>query len=364
MRVGSKQAGAFRQAVGLGAMTLMLIAPVALWGSPTAPAGATVANTVVPVPGAIFSSDAIACPSPTVCLAGGSSSTTDGGQIVVINGSNGAAALGGTDSAMIGVGGIACPTDNQCVAVSGSNAVSVNGANGGTGPDNSESAPPYSGMNSVACPVATDCLAAGYHLVSYPTFKATLNTVSPSGVPGPTVTGRMGQGTSIACVSASRCYAGVAGDGSGALEVIDNGAVSKSFTLPFGAFALACYQAAACIVAGEVGGSPPTDYVAELNPTTGKPGAAQPISGMYEVQGAGCASATECFVLGYNVSNSTLSGAIAGVENGQLQTTKTGPGQADYGMACSTATTCWGIGQKEVGTRLEGIVFSVHVPGG
>ena len=91
---------------------------------------------------------------------------------------------------MIGVGGIACPTDNQCVAVSGSNAVSVNGANGGTGPDNSESAPPYSGMNSVACPVVRDRLP-GRRLPpgQLPDLQGHLGTPCHRRGPGPTVTG-------------------------------------------------------------------------------------------------------------------------------------------------------------------------------
>ena len=128
-------------------------------------------------------------------------------------------------------------------------------------------------------------------------------------------------------------------------------------------------RAAACIVAGEVGGSPPTDYVAELNPTTGKPGAAQPISGMYEVQGAGCASATECFVAWLQRQQLDVFRAVPSPVSkpSNYRQHKTGPGQADYGMACHhDERTCWGIdgAERKIGTRLEGIRrFSVHVPG-
>jgi hypothetical protein len=79
------------------------------------PALASTPNASTPVPGVNFSSNAITCPTATICLAGGSNSS--GGVIVVINGSNGSATTAGTDASMLGVGGIACATATQCVAV-------------------------------------------------------------------------------------------------------------------------------------------------------------------------------------------------------------------------------------------------------
>ena len=210
--------------------------------------------------------------------------------------------------------------------------------------------------SSAVCPSAGTCYGGGAHLVSYPNFETTLTPMSPTGVPGTTSTGHAGLLESLACVSATRCYAAIGGNGDGAVEVIDNGAVSKSFPLPFEAFAITCYHAASCEVAGE---NYPNVSAATVNPVTGKPGPAHAIRGMSQVSGLTCATSTECFVVGtlYG-SSSTSTSAVSDVQNGTPKAAKKAPGIGLYGVACPTATTCWAIGQN----GKSGIVVPVQVP--
>lgn len=321
-----------------------------------APALASTQHASTSVPGVYFSSNAITCPTATTCLAGGSNSST-GAVIVVINGATGSATTAGTDASMNTVGGIACATATQCVAVGDvGDAVSVNGSNGATGTNHAITSAPVPIFYTVACPTAGACYGGGTHVMS-PNFESTLTPLSPTGVPGTTSTGQASALESLACVSASRCYAAIASPSGGAVEVISNGAVSKSFPLSFDGFAISCYQAASCEVAGS-NGSTATSYAATVNPVTGKPGPAHAISGMTQVSGLGCATSTKCFVVGYLRGSSATASAVSDVENGTPKAAKKAPGIELTGVACPTATTCWAIGQNSK----SGIVVPVPVP--
>jgi hypothetical protein len=193
-------------------------------------------------------------------------------------------------------------------------------------------------------------------VVSATNHESTLTALSPAGVPGATSTGQSSALESLACVSASRCYAAIASPTGGAVEVISNGAVSKSFPLAFDGFAITCVQAASCEVAGS-NGSTGTAYAATVNPVTGKPGAAHAISGMTQVGGLACATSTECFVVGYLRGSSAITSAVSDVESGTPQAAKKAPGLQLSGVACPAATTCWAIGQNSK----SGIVVPVQV---
>jgi hypothetical protein len=276
---------------------------------------------------------------------------------VVINGSNGSPTTAGTDASMNTVGGIACATATQCVAVGWvGDAVPVNGANGATGSNHAVTTGTIPIFYSVACPSAGACYGGGTHVVSPTNHESTLTALSPAGVPGATSTGQASALESLACVSASRCYAAIASPTGGAVEVISNGAVSKSFPLPFDGFAIACVQAASCEVAGS-NGSTGTAYAATVNPVTGKPGAAHVINGMTQVSGLACAISTECFVVGFLTASSAVTSAVSNVESGIPQAAKKAPGVELSGVACPTATTCWAIGQNSK----TGIVVPVAV---
>jgi hypothetical protein len=321
-----------------------------------APALASSQHASTPVSGIYFSSNAITCPTATTCLAGGSNSSS-GAVIVVINGATGSATPAGTDASMNTVGGIACVTATQCVAVGAvGDAVPVNGSNGATGANHAITSEPIPIFYTVACPTAGACYGGGTHVVSPSNHESTLTHLSPTGVPGATSTGQASSLESLACVSASRCYAAIASPSGGAVEVISNGAVSKSFPLPFDGFAITCSQAASCEVAGS-NGSTATAYAATVNPVTGKPGPAHAISGMTQVGGLACATSTECFVVGFLRGSSAITSAVSDVENGTPQAARKAPGIELSGVACPTATTCWAIGQNST----SGIVVPVQV---
>jgi hypothetical protein len=139
--------------------------------------------------------------------------------------------------------------------------------------------------------------------------------------------------------------------------VIDNGAVSKSFPLPFDGFAVACFRAASYEVAGS-NGSTATAYAATVNPVTGKPGKAHVIGGMSQVGGLACVTSTDCLAVGTLRGSSAPTSAVSDVQNGIPQAAKKAPGIGLSGVACPTATTCWAIGQN----GKSGIVVPVQAP--
>jgi hypothetical protein len=173
-------------------------------------------------------------------------------------------------------------------------------------------------------------------------------------VPGVTQDIGAGIDNSIACVSASRCYAAVSSSSGDEIDVINNGAITKTITMANAPLVIACYQAATCFVAAYGDGMP---FLYSMSPTTGTLGKAQEVTGMSQVNGLACASATECVAVGY--AGSPIHSATSEIANGKPHAVKTAPGIALSGVACSTATTCWAIGQNTNGV---GIVDGVTLP--
>jgi len=293
-----------------------------------------------------FNNNAIACPTANTCVAGGVKPASGDGAIVVINGSNGAVGTVVTDSGAEGFEGLGCATASECLAVGFEDVTAVNGANGATGSNKSTD----SILDAVACATADICYAGGTN-TSSGKFKSTLVEVSSHGAPGAEKDIGSGIDSSIACVSASRCYAAIANSSDSHIDVLDNGAVDKSFAVgPEAPNVIACFRAASCVAVGNDDG---TAYVIPLNATTGQPGKAQVIDGMSQVNGVACATATACVAVGSDASSGSR---ISDIENGKAQPAKAASGQELEGVACSTSTTCWAIGDSSKGA---GIVVAV-----
>ncbi len=330
-----------------------------LFGFSSLPAAA--AGPTATVAGTTMSTNAIACPSATVCLAGASDDAADQAAIVKINGTTGAASISGTDNAAESpVSGIACPTATKCVAVAGvGDSAPVNGTTGTMGTNIYDSAHPVI-YYSAACPTASSCLAGGTSVTGDPTFYTTLTPMTVGGAPGTTTFGAANSGEvdGLACVSTTRCYGAVAvGDGTGEVMVIDNGVVSKTFPTTFDGQAITCDGAASCLMVGYVGQK---IYSAPLNPTTGKPGGKSVIKDMNSVSGATCATATTCFAVGYRRSSTNaLTARVSDIASGVPAPATVLPGQSLAAIACPTTTTCWATGEN---TKGVGIVDSVPVP--
>jgi hypothetical protein len=206
-------------------------------------------------------------------------------------------------------------------------------------------------MYTVVCPSSAGCYAGGTMVSSGPTFATTLTDISASGVPGTTQVGGAGQILSMACVSATVCYAAVASSGGGSVEVVTNGVAGTSFPLSSEGDAIACFQAVTCFVAGNTVGDKAID-VSPVNPVTGQPGTAQTIAGMTQISALVCATATECIAVGYSRHGKKLASAVSDIDNGTAGKAKKASGQDLSGVACSTATTCWAIGENSSGTAI------------
>jgi hypothetical protein len=316
------------------------------------------------IKGTSMSTNALVCPTATLCLAGASSDTAAVAAVVKINAATGAAAVAGTAASTSSpVDALACSTATQCIAAAGvGDSFSVNGSNGAVGTTHYDSGNPVIYYAAV-CPTASSCLVGGTSAQSSGTtheFDTTLTAMSPTGVPGATTVGAAGSGQldGLACVSATRCYGAVAlGAGTGDVLVIDNGVVQKALPTTFDGFAITCEGAASCLMVGADSGK---IYAAPVNPTTGTPGAKKLIRGMNSVSGVTCASATTCFAVGYyRTAANALTARVSDITSGVPTKATVLPGQSLAAVACPTATTCWATGENHKGT---GIVDSVPVP--
>jgi hypothetical protein len=339
-----------RRSVGLTICASVLVALGAVATGGTAAASgvpATQSSTPVVVPGVQFSTNAIVCPTATVCLAGGSKrSGSDPGAIVVVNGSSGAPEGVVTDKGDGTFGafyGLGCATATSCLAVTAEDVTAINGATGVV-----KSNHVVSGLQeSAVCPTATSCLVGGALVASGPSFTATLAEATPSGSVG--TEAQIGNGilNSMACVSASRCYAAISSSTTDEIDVITDGSVTSSIPIGTAPIAISCFKAARCVVVSNQDG---TTFAYTLTPTTGTLGAAQQITGMGNVYSVACASASQCVAVGN--TSTPLKSKIADIVNGKVHVAHSAAGIDLSGVACSTATTCWAIGENTKGVGI------------
>jgi hypothetical protein len=345
-----RRAGSIRRSLALGICTSILIVMGAVTTSGAAAALSAPADqtsTPVVVKGFEFSSNAIVCPTPTICLAGGSKrSESDSGAIVVVNGADGALERVVTDKGDGTFGpfyGLGCATATSCLAVVPGDVTAIDGTNGGVKSNHA-----VSGLEeSAACPTSSSCLVGGALVAAGPSFTATLAEATPSGSVG--TEAQIGNGilNSIACVSATRCYAAISSSTTDEIDVISNGSVARSVPIATAPIAISCFEAARCVVVSNQDG---ITFASTLNPNNGTLGAAQPITGMANVYSVACASASQCVAVG---STSTpLKSKTADIVNGKVHAAASAPGITLSGVACSTATTCWAIGQNSKGVGI------------
>jgi hypothetical protein len=254
--------------------------------------GAVVAGqTVQSIPGIFMA--AVACPSTTQCLGVGHAPNGQGAA-VSLDPATGAIAMGESVQTIQGTGGlglegVACPTTTQCLAV-GENA----GASAAAAvPLNPATAAPSTGQSSqsvttkgvlvaVSCPSAAVCLAVGWG-ADQPSVAVPLDPTTgmvPSGQRDQTISARAAKLTAVTCPSVSQCVAvgNDDGDPSNGQAVPLNpvtGVISsgQSIQSPPGTGALnaaACPSATVCVVAGS-GFEASQGVSLVLSPATGSP---------------------------------------------------------------------------------------------
>ncbi len=169
--------------------------------------------------------DAIACPSTTTCLAVGSDGEGVGIATVATATASGwtwspETTLLADASGQGGLNAIACPSATTCVAVGSDGSLGVAASATGTGATwtwGSESAvelgaasPGLGGLNGVACPSATTCVAVGWDntdaVVTSGTRAASGWTWLPEQIVTPDASGG-GELSAVACPSSAVCVA-------------------------------------------------------------------------------------------------------------------------------------------------------------
>ena len=314
---------------------------------------ASAASTVLPVYGT-SELDAIACMSPTSCIAVG-----EDDYVLVQQGTDGGA---DTLAETLQLSAIACPTSADCFAVGNS---PVGNFEGVVVPFvYGEPLPPILvpgtvNLASIACtPGTTSCVAVGdgYNPGPPGTFFGTVVSLA-DGTPAAsvqqtlTLTGLNG----VACSTSTSCVAvGDATQTTGGIVPITSGVAGTPIT-PSGVFALnsvACATAASCFAGAA------TNQVVPL--VSGVAGTPVTVSGVYDFQGATCPTATQCYLSG----NQTPGGFVLPITSGTvgLPTTDVSGSGSVADLACISVGVCLGVGDQLVGNATEGVLITSAVP--
>jgi hypothetical protein len=281
-------------------------------------------QTVQNIPGVVLNS--VACPSATQCLAVGETSGASAGVAVPLNPGTGAISTGATvqqfngdlflsvactspvQCLAVGFGGgrlgIAAPLDPRTGEISSGQSVQIVAGTGGAG------------LQGVACPRTTRCLAVGE------------NSQSSAGV-------------SVAINPAT----GAVSSGQSARDVTTKGVL----------FAIGCPSTAQCLAVGWAADDPAV--AVPLNPTTGRISAGQhdrSIRGngrpdYLMLDGVGCSSSTQCVAVGNSAGDPSVGDSVplspvsGKISLGQSVQAVSGTSTLDASV-CPTAARCLAAG--------------------
>ena len=297
-----------------------------------------------------------------------------------------------TDTGGVGLTSVACPSASSCVATG--RYVDSSGGQQGLLVTKSGSAwtaaaallpagaaaDPDVELNSVACPSASWCVAAGYYTDSSGSYQGLLITGSgttwtatKAPVPGGGAADLSASLLSVACSSASSCVAvGSYEEPSGAYQgllVTGSGTTWAAATAPVPANAdsdpgvalnaVACTSASSCTAAGSYDASSSAQgLLLTGSGTTWTASEAPPVAGGWSTASLGsvaCPSASSCVAVGY-YSPSAASGAmealvVAGSGTAWASTEVSLPGSASVdpfadlqSIACPSVSSCVAVG--------------------
>ena len=244
----------------------------------------------------------------------------------------------------IGLEGVACPSATTCVAVgaSASGQGVVVPITHGT-PGTPEVVPGTQVLSAIACPSATTCVAVGSNALNLPENAQGVVVTITNGIPGtPQVVARQPYLDGVACPSATSCVA------VGSFDVvvpITNG-IPGTAQVVSGAdilFGVACPTATTC---DAVGAMPSPTFVASQGAvvpiTNGTVGTPEAVPGTTFLDAIACPSATSCVTLGESASLQegvvVYQGVVVPITNGTPGTAQVAP--IVGAVACPRATTC------------------------
>ena len=344
-----------------GLMTVTLVTVVGLGSSPVSASVAPGSwQTEKTYQSAIDILSAVACPSPSICIAVGS--TAGGGSPgAIVNTSDGGATWT-TQSIPAGVGtlsSVSCASTSVCEALGPSN-VAVGTTNGGASWQSQTLPSGLVNVGQISCPSTSECIAVGQGSSAEMIFGTTNGGANWVTLAGPTGLTDL---TSIACPSVTTCIA--VGDTTGFASAIvttsDGGTTWQTRTSPpLGPlFSVACPSTTVCIAIGEtsfIHGSPAitstsdggTTWTTEQVPT-----------GIFGLGGGlsdiACAYPGSCTAVGVATLNGP--GVVIATNNAGLTwaTESAPPAPLDlYGVSCPFPGVCTAVGEAASGAIIIG----------
>jgi hypothetical protein len=265
---------------------------------------------------------AVSCPSGTQCLAVGENSNESNGVAVPLDPETGTVVAGQSMQSIPGIfmTAVACPSTTGCLGVGHAPdgqgmAVPLNPATGAIATGETVETIPGTGgvgLEAVACPNTTQCLAVGENASASAGVAVPLDPAT-----GALSTGQSGQNVTtkgvlvgISCPSAATCLAvGWGADQPSVAVPLDpsTGMVpdgqrdqtisSKAAKLS----AVSCPSLSQCLAVGNDDGDPSTGQAVSLSPVTGAITSGQAIQNVAdtgELNGAECPSTTQCLTVG------------------------------------------------------------------
>jgi hypothetical protein len=312
-------------------------------------AGATTAGAAHRSMGAVpavSSLSAIACPTPTDCIAVGLDTNSDGKSAVVHSASGTASVWPGTLT-FHPLDAVACAVPTACVAVATAATVRVTVASGASSlagtlhPPTGQIAP----LGAVACPNPTECFAVGFEGTEGRS-KALLVHLSATGaILGMTLeSSRSGFGA-IACSTSTLCFLAAANLAHPEMvQLLDNGHLAGGHLLAPKTYiqALACFRNVACYALAGRTNVQRTDLLYPINPSTGAIGSARTIGAGFSGDGIACPNANQCVVVGFNGARKP---AVVIATRGAPGAPRAVAGTGLSGIGCTDAGACFGVGQ-------------------
>jgi hypothetical protein len=323
--------GAYTYAEGSGSVALRTTNGGATWVAKKLPAG-------------IESFSAVACPTASVCEALGENSTGYAGEVTRTT--NGGSTW--VDKSLPGVGqplAIACPSASVCEAVAYSPrdyAMTLRTTNGGaTWAEKTLPQTSVQGLVAVACQSATVCEASGT-LAAVPLVVRTTNggvTWTPEKLP---TTLSDGDVAALSCPNASVCNATEA---NGVMRTTNSGKTWSTEVLPTGVLVgnkLSCPTVSICVAGGTLG----QEVVALHTTDAGTKWASDDLpTGIAQLNAVSCRSVSVCVVGGQTSTNYGVERTTDGGINWDNQTlwyTATQPFSDEIvdSIACATEPVC------------------------
>jgi hypothetical protein len=316
----------------------------------------------------------IACPTASNCVAVGDIQVNGTTEAVVVPITNGTPGPPQQVPGVLFLSGIACPSTSSCYAVGGSSVVPITNGTAGTPISTSYF------LQDVACASPTACVAVGGAVpVGVPITNGAVGTPVVYPLPSGTSNGILG---AVACPSSSGCIAyGTDGGqicvphfpcqnysefqsvtiGTDASYVSSSslGGISSTYT---GGDA-SCPSTSTCYQTGTLGGTP---FV--LNWPTSSTGSNIPDAAAGDAFGIDCTSASTCVGVGAAPVSGGYEGAVIGINNGQPSAPKLIPGVSGTGFAslskvsCPTGSSCDAVGTTFVNGTQEGALVSLTPP--